>query len=112
MDPGRTLLLNRTVSGFANRVRICGLTTGAGTLVLLLSGSSSYDYTEIQGGTFIANEYSKLFGQTAAQKLENDFATVQQIVTVAQGNRLFIHVASATFAIRSPSVRWSRVSIG
>jgi len=65
---GHTLTINQeagrdgyyagNIFGFDSANNVPGgriIKTGAGTLVLLLSGGSSYDYTEIQGGTFIAN---------------------------------------------------------
>jgi len=57
-ETGRDGYYNGNIFGYDTVNDVPGgriIKTGAGTLVLLLSGSSSYDYTEIQGGTFIAN---------------------------------------------------------
>ena len=57
-DAGRDGYYNGNIFGYDTVNGVSGgriIKTGAGTLVLLLSGGSSYDYTEIQGGTFIAN---------------------------------------------------------
>ena len=57
-EAGRDGYYSGNIFGFDTANNVPGgriIKTGAGTLVLLLSGGSSYDYTEIQGGTFIAN---------------------------------------------------------
>lgn len=57
-ETGRDGYYNGSIFGFDSVNNVSGgriVKTGAGTLVLLLAGGSSYDYTEIQGGTFIAN---------------------------------------------------------
>ena len=57
-EAGRDGYYSGNIFGFDTVNNVPGgriIKTGAGTLVLLLSGGSSYDFTEIQGGTFIAN---------------------------------------------------------
>lgn len=57
-ETGRDGYYNGTIFGYDSVNGVAGgriIKTGAGTLVLLLTGGSAYDYTEIQGGTFIAN---------------------------------------------------------
>lgn len=57
-EAGRDGYYSGNIFGFDTVNNVSGgriVKTGAGTLVLLLSGGSSYDFTEIQGGTFIAN---------------------------------------------------------
>lgn len=57
-DAGRDGYYNGSVFGYDSVNHVAGgriVKTGAGTLVLLLTGGSAYDYTDIQGGTFIAN---------------------------------------------------------
>ena len=57
-ETGRDGYYNGTIFGYDSVNGVAGgriIKTGAGALVLLLTGGSAYDYTEIQGGTFIAN---------------------------------------------------------
>ncbi|MEY4271614.1 MAG: Heme/hemopexin-binding protein, partial [Verrucomicrobiota bacterium] len=57
-DAGRDGYYNGSVFGYDSVNNVAGgriVKTGDGTLVLLLTGGSAYDYTDIQGGTFIAN---------------------------------------------------------
>ena len=57
-DTGRDGYYNGSIFGYDSVNNVPGgriVKTGAGTLVLLLTGGSAYDYTDIQGGTFIAN---------------------------------------------------------
>ena len=57
-DAGRDGYYNGSIFGYDSVNNVAGgriVKTGDGTLVLLLTGGSAYDYTDIQGGTFIAN---------------------------------------------------------
>jgi hypothetical protein len=57
-DAGRDGYYNGSIFGYDSVNNVPGgriVKTGDGTLVLLLTGGSAYDYTDIQGGTFIAN---------------------------------------------------------
>jgi autotransporter-associated beta strand protein len=57
-DAGRDGYYNGSIFGYDSVNNVAGgriVKTGDGTLVLLLAGGSAYDYTDIQGGTFIAN---------------------------------------------------------
>ena len=57
-DAGRDGLYSGNIFGYDSVNNVPGgriVKTGAGTLVLLLAGGSSYEETEVLGGTFIAN---------------------------------------------------------